>query len=958
MHIAGYHIQEQIYESENSLVYRGRREAGDLPVILKVLKQAYPSPEKTAWFRREYELLYRLHLEGVISAYSLITDQHRSVMVLEDFGGDSLELHLKRSLRRFTLSEFLPLAVRIATILSSVHQQRIIHKDVNPSNIVWNSQTGQVKLIDFGISTILTRENPILRNPRMGEGTLAYLSPEQTGRMNRTLDYRTDFYSLGVTFYELLTGQLPFPTIDALALMHAHLAKQPFPPHELVPDISSTLSMLVMKLMAKNAEDRYQSAYGLQADLEECWRRWRTAGGIDSFSLGQDDVTDRFHIPQKLYGRTGEIGALLNAFTNVSLGSSALVLVSGYAGAGKSALVQEVYKPITQRRGYFITGKCEQLHKNIPYAPLVQAFRGLIRQLLTEHDAQIALWQERLVAALGRNGQAIIDVVPEVALILGPQPSLPVLPPAEAQNRLNLVFLNFIRVFAKAEHPLVLFFDDLQWADSASLQIIRLLLTTPDNGSLLIIGAYRDNEVRETHPLLSIRDECQKAGSAVTHVVLRRLGLPSLYQWVADALSCSLDNGKPLAELVFAKTNGNPFFVKEFLRSLYAEELLTFDLSRKAWQWDVREIQQQNITDNVVEFLSLKLQKLQPQTQHVVKLAACIGNQFDLQILALLYKRSAAETAVDLWEALEEGVIVPLGHVYKLADFAAQDLLEEISVEYKFAHDRLQHAAYALIPDVEKRTVHQQIGRCLLWKSTADDVEQKIFDIVDQLNLGRECIARQWEGDELAALNLRAGRKAKAAAAYEASYSYFQIGVVLLGENCWERQYDLALALYVEAAETAYLSSGLEQAEPLIAIVLRQAKTVIDKVKAYEVYLHAYAARHQPMVALSTGLQVLKLLGLSLPEEPSEADVERSLRETRLALMGKRLDELIDLPEMIDPDKLAMMRILASVLHCAFVGRPELHPLIVCGMVNLSVRYGNAPLSALAYATYGLILCG
>src|SRR5215510_13076218 len=426
--IAGYQVQEKIYESENSFVYRGVQEGGGQPVILKMLKQAYPPPEKIAWFHREYELTRSLHLEGVVKAYNLTTDQHHPVMVLEDFGGESLELHLKKRQRRFLLADFLPLAIRVADIVGQVHQQHVMHKDVNPANIVWNPQTGQVKLIDFGSATVLPHENPTLRTLRVGEGTLAYMSPEQTGRMNRSMDYRTDLYSLGVSFYELLTGQLPFPTADALALMHAHIAKQPPPPHELSSDIPRSLSTIVMKLMAKNAEDRYQSAYGLKADLEECLQQWQAAGRIDPFPLSQHDVAERFLIPQKLYGREAEIDTLLTAFERVGQGICEMLLVAGYAGIGKSALVQEVYKPITRQRGYFIAGKCDQLHKNIPYAPLAQAFRSLVRQLLTESAAQLARWREMLLTALGLNGRVMIDVVPEVALIVGPQPPVPALP--------------------------------------------------------------------------------------------------------------------------------------------------------------------------------------------------------------------------------------------------------------------------------------------------------------------------------------------------------------------------------------------------------------------------------------------------------------------------------------------------------------------------------------------------
>lgn len=567
--IAGYQIQEQLYESEETLIYRGCRSKEGLSVILKVLKQASPPPEKIAWFRREYDLLHGLDLEGVVRAYAFATDRRRPVMVLEDFGGESLKFQLgKRSERRLTLSEFFLLAEPIVDILDQLHRQQITHQGVNPSNIVWNPQTGQVKLIDFGALTGLTHENLLLRNSPIREETLAYISPEQTGRMNHALDDRTDWYSLGVTFYEFLTGRLPFPTVDTLALIHAHIAKDPPSPHELVPDIPQPLSTLVMKLMAKNAEDRYQSAYGLKKDLEECQRQWKDRGCIAPFELGRHDVHSRFHVPRKLYEREAELDTLLAIFDRVKRGASELILVAGPAGVGKSALVQEVGTLISRQGGYFITGKCDQLHNNVPYAPLVQAFRALVRQLLMESEPQLSGWRERLLAAFGLNGQVIVDLLPEIALIVGPQPPAPTLPPAQAQNRLHVVFHNFVRVFTKAEQPLVLFLDDLQWVDAASLQLVRLLMTTPGNRYLLVIGAYRDAEVHDTHPLKLALEAMRKAEDAVLQIDLQPLQLTGLCQLIVDALACSPERAAALAALLFAKTHGNPFFVQEFLKLL------------------------------------------------------------------------------------------------------------------------------------------------------------------------------------------------------------------------------------------------------------------------------------------------------------------------------------------------------------------------------------------------------
>ncbi|HEY9667746.1 MAG TPA: AAA family ATPase, partial [Coleofasciculaceae cyanobacterium] len=483
----------KIYESVNSLVYRGIRESDNTPVILKLLKEDYPTPAELTRYKQEYEITRSLNIDGVVKAYSLQDYQRSLVMLLEDFGGESLAKWMQESPQAYCplpLAKFLSLAIAITEILGRIHAANVIHKDINPGNIVFNPETGIVKIIDFGISTQLTCTNPTFKNPHVLEGTLAYISPEQTGRMNRTLDYRTDFYSLGVTFYELLTGQLPFTTTDILELVHCHLAKQPSPPHEVNAQIPTVVSGIIMKLMAKNAEERYQSAWGLKADLEECLRQLETTGEITTFELGNQDISDKFQIPQKLYGREAEVETLLTAFERIATTEAKgaeLMLVAGYSGIGKSALVQEIYKPITEKRGYFIAGKFDQLQRNIPYSAVVSAFAGLVRQLLSEPEEQLQQWHNKLLTVLGTNGQIIINVIPEVELIIGKQAPLPDVGATEAQNRFNLVFQKFIRVYCSPEHPLVIFLDDLQWTDSATLKLIELMMTDADTQYLFLI---------------------------------------------------------------------------------------------------------------------------------------------------------------------------------------------------------------------------------------------------------------------------------------------------------------------------------------------------------------------------------------------------------------------------------------------------------------------------------------
>src|SRR4028119_826012 len=530
--IPGIAVQTLLYESANSLVYRAIREADNQPLILKLLKESYPTPQELVRYRTEYRITRELKEAGVVQVYELQKYQNSLVMFVEDFGGQSLKILMQQ--RKFSLKEFLLVASGTTEILGQIHRANIIHKDINPSNIVFNPATGQIKIIDFGISTQLTRETPSLKNPNVLEGTLAYISPEQTGRMNRALDYRTDFYSLGVTFYELLTEKLPFETEDALQLVHWHIAREPVLVHEIDPRIPLIISQIVSKLMAKNAENRYQTAGGLKHDLDKCLVQLQETDSIEEFDLGTRDITDRFLIPEKLYGRETEVDHLLAAFERVCTGSAEMMLVAGFSGIGKTAVVNEVHKPIARQRGYFIKGKYDQFGRNIPFSAFVQAFRELMGQLLSEPDAQLQTWKTNILTALGDSGQVLIEVIPELERIIGPQcPALELLGSA-AQNRFNLLMQKFVQVFTTAEHPLVIFLDDLQWADSASLKLLQLLMQ--DKGHLLVLGAYRDNEVSAAHPFMLTLDEIVKSGAVVNTITLQPLSLADLNQLVAETL--------------------------------------------------------------------------------------------------------------------------------------------------------------------------------------------------------------------------------------------------------------------------------------------------------------------------------------------------------------------------------------------------------------------------------------
>ncbi|MBM0744376.1 PAS domain S-box protein [Phormidium sp. CLA17] len=967
--LPGITIHSKIYESLASLVYRGIREQDNCAVIAKVLKQDYPSPQDLTRYRQEYEITRFLNIEGVVKAYSQQDYQRTLVILLEDFGGESLECWMRQQLDfcPMPLSVFLNMAIAITDTLGKIHAAHVIHKDINPGNIVFNPRTSVVKIIDFGIATRFSRTNPTFKSLHLLEGTPAYLSPEQTGRMNRMLDYRTDFYSLGVTFYELLTGQLPFPTKDLLELVHCHIARPPTPPHELNATIPQPVSDLILKLMAKNAEDRYQSAWGIKADLERCAQQLAEVGLIEPMPLGLQDVSEQFCIPQKLYGREAKIAALLAAFDRVAgnegvgeWGSGGLeeditlpshremMLVSGYAGIGKTALVQELHKPITANQGYFISGKFDQFGRNIPYSAIVNALQKLVQQLLSEPEEQVEVWRSRLLTALGSNGQIIIDVIPEVELIIGKQSPIPEVGATEAQNRFNLTFQRFVRAFCAREHPLVIFLDDLQWIDSATLKLIELILLDEQSQYLFLIGAYRDHEVSPTHSLILMLESLRKQGAALQEITLTPLTLEPLTQLVAETLHRNPDTVRSLAQVVLRKTEGNPFFVGEFLKLLHSENLLTFDAQQLSWQWNLEEIEAQNITDNVVELLLRQLQKLPEATQQVLSIAACTGAEFDLETLAIVCEKSPKAVFQDLLAAIQAGLIQPLSEL-------DEDLLVQ---EYKFLHDRVQQAAYALIDESCKQVVHLQIGRNLLEKTSPEQRFDRLFTIVDHLDQGTELVTAQPERTEIARLNLTAGQKAKTATAYEAAFKYFTTGLQLLDTESWQSEYDLTLALYSEAAEAAYLQGRFDEMEQLVKVVLDRAKTVVDKVQAYDSSIQAYLSQGNLKEALKTGLEALKLLGIDLIENPSQSDIQKELKSTAALLAEREIEDLINLPEMTALEPLAAMSILSNMGSAAFIMLPALWILITCKTINLLINYGNAIWSSLYYACYGFVLCG
>ncbi|MGL4503689.1 MAG: AAA family ATPase [Planktothrix sp.] len=956
--ISGYRNLSAIYESDNSIVYRGLKESENQPVIIKVLKGEYPSLEQIARYKLEYEINQKLfQVEGVVKSYHLENYQNHWLIISEDFGGENLKAVSEELSRNLKL--FLSIAIQVTQTLGKIHQANIIHKDLNPFNLVYNRETEQAKIIDFGISTLFSRENPTFKNPNVIEGTLAYMSPEQTGRMNRALDYRTDFYSLGVTFYELLTQQLPFPTQDALELVYCHIAKQPVSPREINPEIPEVVSALVMKLLAKTAEDRYQSAWGLASDLQNCLNQLEEMGRIQTFTLGENDSSSRFQISQKLYGREAEIELLLQASNRLNdpalNGGKEMMLISGYSGIGKSALVREIYKPLTQKHGYFISGKFDQLQRNIPYGAIAQAFATLIRQLLTETPEQIEQWRSQLVEALGVNAQIMVDLIGELELIIGTQPPVSPLPPGESQNRFNLVFQNFINVFTQKEHPLIIFLDDLQWADAASLKIIHQLMTRTDSQYFLLIGCYRDNEVSATDPLMLTVSEIRECGALVNKISLTPLGLSDISQLIADALKTETPEILPLAELVLQKTNGNPFFITEFLEKLYADHLLSFEVNLRRWQWDINEIQSAKITDNVVELMVLKIQSLPEAAQKFIKLAACIGNQFNLLTLSLLDETPAQTIAHHLFDAVELGLIFTRSEESNWIDAGTE--VSHLSNCYSFVHDRIQQAAYTLLDPESQRAIHLKIGRGLLKNTPEGERGANLFEIIDHLNIGQGLITEPEERIKLAQLNLSAGKKAQESTAYAAAWEYLQFGVSYLPEACWTEYYDLSLALHKQWAEVEYLKGNFEAAEELITLVLARSHTDLEKAKIYNLAIVQYTLQFKYAEGIAGGRKALQLLGIDLPQSDFQSALMLEIGTIEKELGDQEIASLIHHPQMTDPEQIIAIQLLVNLLAVSYIINLELYSIIVAKIVQTSLKYGHSRESAQGYSTYGFLMC-
>ncbi|TCP58968.1 putative ATPase [Tumebacillus sp. BK434] len=952
--IAGYQITRKIAEGSKSVIYRGRAADGGQTAILKAMKTEYPPLQDVIRWRREYEIAAGLDCDGIVRPLTLCEQGNGVVLVLEDFGGQSLA-HLLRQ-KRLNLTQFLDIAISLAETLGFLHQRQIIHKDIKPHNIIVAPEQGIVKLTDFSIASLLISEKTEMVNPQLLEGTPAYMSPEQTGRMNRVTDYRTDFYSLGVTFYEMLTGQPPYVTADPVELIHCHIAKQPQAPYEWNIGIPKAVSDIVMRCLAKNAEDRYQSAFGLKADLETCRRRMQEYGVIGDFPLGRSDQSEIFRIPEKLYGRGQDIAAMRACFDRAAQGTSELLLVSGFSGIGKSFFVHEIHASVVQENGFFLTGKFDQFTRHIPFHALIQSMKNLIAQLLTQSEEDIQRWQDTILQALGNNGAVITDVIPELELIIGSQSVVQQLPPEETQNRFQLTMQKLLSVFCKREHPVVLFLDDLQWADPASLTTIEYLLSDAASSHLLCIGAYRDNEVTAGHRLMRMLDLLDQKQRPYWQITLRPLRPEHMGELLADTLGQAPEQVQRLTELVLQKTNGNPFFARQFLQALHARQMISFDSAAGRWVWDEAQIGGVDITDNVVEFMLQKIQELQEDTQQMLQVAACIGSSFDLQTLAHTAGKSVSLAADELWPALQEGLLVPVGTDYKLLYSQGRAEGEEFNVSFKFLHDRVQQAAYALLTEARRKEVHLGIGRLLLACTAKPELEERLFDMVNHLNEGVELIQSRHEQMQLVRLNLIAGKRAKASTAYEPALKYLAQGAELLPDDAWDTHYDLTLELNLERSEVEYLCGNFELAERLFDLILANAKTKLEQVRVYHIKTQLLINLGQYEEAIRQGLKSVRLLGIKLNDETGIGSLLWELMKAKWNLRKRTVTELLHLPLVKDPYRDEAMKQVFNIATAFYFVNPQQFALLNLKVLNMTVKHGNSLASSIAYGGYGVMI--
>ena len=894
-----------------------------------------PTPAIIARFTHEYELREYLDSEWAARPLELVHERGQTILLLEPPYDGQLD---QLSVQATDLGKFLRLSISLSSAVGRLHERGLIYKDIKPSNILVSRAADRIWLTGFGIASRIPREKQHPTPPELIAGTLAYMAPEQTGRMNRSINSRSDLYALGITFYQMLTGMLPFAASDPMECIHCHIARQPVSPADRTPSLPAVISAVVMKLLAKAAEDRYQTAGGLEHDLRRCLASWDETQRIEPFPLGEHDVPGRLLIPEKLYGREREIETLLAAFESVlANGAPELVLVSGYSGIGKSAVVNELHKVLVLPRGLFASGKFDQHKRDIPYATLAQAFQSLIRQLLGQSEDAIAKWRRSLLDALGQNGPLIVELIPELKLIIGEQPPVPEVSPLEAKVRFQRVFRRFIGVFARHEHPLALFLDDLQWLDEATLDLIESLLSQPDVSHLLLIGAYRNNEVGATHPLMLKLETIRKNRAKIRYVVVAPLTEDDLTRLMADTFRCDSKRATPLALLVQAKTAGNPFFAVQFISALVDESLIAFDHRDGQWRWNLDRVEAKDFTDNVVELMTDKLNRLPSATKQVLMQLALLGNSAQTRFLAIIQQDPEDKVHADLWEARRAELVVGS------------------ETSYRFAHDRFQEAAYSSIPQELRAVSHLRIGRLLAAHLSSNQREEAIFDIVGQFDRSGELITSLAERAQIADFYFLAGKRAKAAAAYTSALRYLASGAALLADDSWTEQQELAFGLELHSADCEVCAGALQAAEERLATLAHRAVGSGQRCAVAQRRTHLYTMLGSGERAVAVALECLQYVGINWSAHPTDVEARAEYERFWWLLEGRAVEDLVALPLLEDPETLATLDVLTSLVVPALYTAQNLFALSVCRVSNLCLEYGNSDVAPFSYVSMSLV---
>ena len=927
-----------IHYGEDALIMINKNNTPTGSIVChKILNEEFPHAELISQLENEFEICSVAKAECIRKVTQKTKVDNHTSITLEFIDGTDLNDLLQKN-TVVTINDKLNLADKLAVAVSEMHRENIIHAQLNPTNIILEYITNKVFIIDFGIASKQNNTNveqTFLKHSDID--SLRYISPEQTGRINRNIDIRSDLYSLGILFYKLFTGQTPFETNDPMELVYCHIAQTPVAPMAVNSQIPKVVSDIIMKLLAKNAEDRYQSAFGVHHDLEAYIGHVKAGINPDTIELATNDYSGKYFTQQKLYGREEEIQTLYGVFEKCVDGHKQLLMVSGYSGCGKSALISEIQKPIAGKNGLFIKGKFDQMQIDSPYFAFRQAFGELIKYVLISDQATQSKWKKAVKEAIGNSGKVLVDLMPGIETLIGVQPEIVDLKGVEAQNRFNYVLLNFLHATLDKDAPLVIFIDDLQWADVSSLNLISLIMNDKALKHLMIIGAYRNNEVTKDHSLTKMMNDLRAKDIVFDEIELNDLSYSNVFGLVHDLLRTDQKNAHDLAEIIYSKTNGNAFYVHQFLKSVYDEQLLRFDFDKREWTWKKDHILDMNVSGNVVDFITSLIQKMPADIIDILKTASCLGNRFNKEALAHIKSQSEKEIEKLLQQPLIDGLLII------------------ISGQYKFVHDRIQQAIYALIPEDDKKAIHLKIGQMILKNATETEQQEKIFDIVNHWNLGADLITDPTVKSELTNINLSAARRAVFSAAYPMALMYFEKCLDLL-EHKWDTSYDLLLTATGEAAESAYFSGEYDKVDRWVKDIVDHSKDLTDAAKGYEVSIKKLIAENKLIEAINLGLSVLDKMQVHFTIKPGQVTTIINLLKTKWALKNKTVDFYSELPEMTDPETNAIMRILSDISSASYFAAPELVPLLIFKMVRLTAEKGLSRKSPYSFAAYGFIL--